>query len=162
MVSRFCRDVDAVLMTDAGPMVTTVTWCGRTGAGTMTVAWCVGAGGVAGAKTCWIGATDYCHETDRDCVTGMHNAIVCFWLRSSKSHNTIYMFYRSPLSFYIFGVWYGKEYIVTRGAFCSVFNQILVLNICFKLLKNIKTYCDITADGAFRKDSISRFCFHLK
>lgn len=25
MVSRFCRDVDAVLMTDAGPMVTTVT-----------------------------------------------------------------------------------------------------------------------------------------
>lgn len=54
MVSRFCRDVDAVLITDAGPMVTTVTWWGRggwTGAGTMTVAWCVGAGGVAGAKT---------------------------------------------------------------------------------------------------------------
>lgn len=25
MVSRFCRDVDAVLMTDVGPMVTTVT-----------------------------------------------------------------------------------------------------------------------------------------
>lgn len=82
IVSRFCRDVDAVLMTDVGPMVTTVTWCGRTGAGTMTVAWCVGAGGVAGAKTCWEGATDHSHETDRDCVTEMHNAIVCFWLRT--------------------------------------------------------------------------------
>lgn len=54
MVSRFCRDVDTVLITDVWPMVTTVTWwgCGGwTGAGTMTVAWCVGAGGVAGANT---------------------------------------------------------------------------------------------------------------
>lgn len=54
MVSRFCRDVDTVLITDAGPMVTTVTWWGWegwTGAGTITVAWCVGAGGVTGANT---------------------------------------------------------------------------------------------------------------
>lgn len=53
MVSRFCRDVDTVLMTEAGPMVTTVTWCGWgvwAGAGTMTVAWWVGAGGLVGAN----------------------------------------------------------------------------------------------------------------
>jgi hypothetical protein len=40
MVSRFCRDVDTVLMLEAGLMVTTVTWCGvSVGAGTMTGGW---------------------------------------------------------------------------------------------------------------------------
>lgn len=51
MVSKFCRDVDAVLITEAGPMVTTVTWWGgggNVGAGTITVVWWVGAGGVDG------------------------------------------------------------------------------------------------------------------
>lgn len=55
MVSRFCLDVDTVLVWTDGLMVTTVTWwwaCWvNVGAGTMTVGWCVGAGGVGGAST---------------------------------------------------------------------------------------------------------------
>lgn len=57
MVSKFCRDVDAVLITEAGPIVTTVTWWGgggNVGAGTITVVWWVGADGVAGEYTCGV------------------------------------------------------------------------------------------------------------
>lgn len=56
IVSRFCLDVDTVLVWTDGLMVTTVTWwwgCWvSVGAGTMTVGWWVGAGGVGGANTC--------------------------------------------------------------------------------------------------------------
>lgn len=55
IVSRFCLDVDTVLVWADGLMVTTVTWwwgCWvSVGAGTMTVGWWVGAGGVGGAST---------------------------------------------------------------------------------------------------------------
>lgn len=54
IVSRFCLDVDTVLVWTDGLMVTTVTWWGcwvSVGAGTMTVGWWVGAGGVGGAST---------------------------------------------------------------------------------------------------------------
>lgn len=53
MVSRFCLEVDTVLVWAEGLMVTTVTWwCWfSVGAGTMTVGWWVGAGGVGGAST---------------------------------------------------------------------------------------------------------------
>lgn len=46
MVSRFCRDVETELMTEEGPMVTTLMWWegGGAGAGTITVGWWVGAG----------------------------------------------------------------------------------------------------------------------
>lgn len=53
MVSRFCRDVETELMTEEGPMVTTLMWWeeGGAGAGTITVGWWVGAGGGRSCKT---------------------------------------------------------------------------------------------------------------
>lgn len=52
MVSRFCRDVETELMTEEGPMVTTLMWWeGGGGAGTITVGWWVGAGGGSSCKT---------------------------------------------------------------------------------------------------------------
>lgn len=52
MVSRFCRDVETELMTEEGPMVTTLMWWeGGGGAGTITVGWWVGAGGGRSCKT---------------------------------------------------------------------------------------------------------------
>lgn len=53
MVSRFCRDVETELMTEEGPMVTTLMWWegGGAGAGTITVGWWVGAGVGRSCKT---------------------------------------------------------------------------------------------------------------
>lgn len=53
MVSRFCRDVETELMTEEGPMVTTLMWWegGGGGAGTITVGWWVGAGGGRSCET---------------------------------------------------------------------------------------------------------------
>lgn len=52
IVSRFCRDVETELMTEEGPMVTTLMWWeGGGGAGTITVGWWVGAGAGSSCKT---------------------------------------------------------------------------------------------------------------
>lgn len=52
IVSRFCRDVETELITEEGPMVTTLIWWegGGGGAGTITVGWWVGAGGGRSCK----------------------------------------------------------------------------------------------------------------